>query len=409
MRYLVLGCGPKSMGEAIAKRLLQETDSIVYVGDQLIENECQTVERLRQFPINSGSAIIKADPCPYGFDVVQNKSRLHDVFMNYDIVINALPARFSPLIVDEVLKANELRSDSPQKTHYCDLGGVLSITKEILSKKNQKRALRCGVSIVPECGLQPGTGNVHMMELYEKYFGTGISWLKAIVDSMTVYVCGLPKTSPYYKELFNLKGLEEIFYNSPLVLSNGKLRKIRKLSHYETMNSSRFGLYFGERGGVEMEAAVTGGLGMLPYYMKGYVNKLQEKTLRWSAVEAPGHYELVKNTPRENFIEVIKKITAQCPANEKDFSLLHIEAVGFCKNTDKKIKVARTLYVESDNDFNSMQKATGFTAAVIAKLIAEGRAKPGAHPPEIALDPEGTAKALTKEIPVIQEYFAPLS
>lgn len=392
------------MGEAIAKRLLQEIDSIVYVGDQLVENECQTVERLRRFPIDSGSAIIKADPYPCGFDVVQNKSRLHDVFMNCDIVINALPARFSPLIVDEVLKANELRPSSHQKTHYCDLGGVLAITKEILSKKNRKRALHCGVSIIPECGLQPGIGNVHMMELYEKYFGTGISWLKAIIDSMTVYVCGLPKTSPYYKELFNLKGLEEIFYNSPLVLSNGKPRKIRKLSHYETMNSSRFGLYFGESNGVEMEAAVTGGLGVLPYYMKEAVRTLQEKTLRYR-----GHYEFVKNTPREKFIESIKKLASQCPANEKDFSLLHIEAVGFCKNTEKKIKVARTLYVESDNDFNSMQKSTGFTTAIIAKLIAEGRAKPGAHPPEIALDPEETTKALSKEMPVIQEYFTPLS
>lgn len=391
------------MGEAIAKRLLQETDSIVYVGDQLVENECRTVERLKLFPINFGSAIIKADPCPYGFDVVQNKSRLHDVFMNCDIVINALPAQFGPLIADEVLKTNELRLGSKQKTHYCDLGGVLAVTKEILSKKNRERALRCGVSIVPECGLQPGAGNVHMMELYEKYFGTRIYWLKAIIDSMTVYVCGLPKTSSYYKELFNLKGLEEIYYNSPLVISNGKPRKIRKLSHYETMSSSRFGLYFGERNGVEMEAAVTGGLGTLPYYMKNYVGRLQEKTLRYL-----GHYKFVKNTPREKFIEAIKEMAAKCPKNDPDFCLMHIEAVGFCKNTEKKIKVTRTIYAESDNDFNSMQKSTGFTTAVIAKLIAEGHAKPGAHPPEIALDPKETVKALSKEIPVIQEFVTPL-
>ena len=392
------------MGKAIAKRLLQEKDSIVLVADQSVENEYLTVEELSHSHINTGSAILRADPRPYGFDVIQNKSRLHDVFRNCDIVINALPASFASLIVEAVLQTNESKAGGAKRTHYCDLGGVLEITKKILSKKNRKRAELCGASIVPECGFQPGAGNIHAMELYGKYFGTGIAWLKAVIDSLTIYVGGLPKTPPFYKELFNLKGLEEIYYNSPLVLSGGKPRKISRLAHYETMNSARFGLYFGEKNGVEMEAAVTGGLGALPYYMKEAVRTLQEKTLRYS-----GHYEFVKNTPRNIFIKSIKELTAKCPENEKDYCLMHIEAIGFSENTGKKIKALRTLYVESDNDFNSMQKATGFTTAVLAKMIAEGRAKPGAYPPEIALNPEEAVKALSKEIPVTQEYIIPLS
>jgi len=402
MRYLVLGCGPKSMGKAIAKRLLQETDSIVYVGDQLAENEHLTVEELQWSRINTGSAILRADPRPYGFDVIQNKSRLHDVFRNCDIVINALPASFAPLIVEAVLQTNESKAGGAKRTHYCDLGGVLEVTKKILSKKNRKRAELCGASIVPECGFQPGAGNIHAVELYEKYFGTGVTFLKAVLDSLIIYVGGLPKTPPHYKELFNLKGLEEIYYNSPLVLSGGKPKKIRRLAHYETMNSARFGLYFGDKNGIEMEAAITGGLGALPYYMKEAVRTLQEKTLRYS-----GHYEFVKNTPRDIFIKSIKELTAKCPKNEKDYCLMHIEAIGFSENTGKKIKVFRTLYVESDNDFNSMQKTTGFTAAVIANMIVKGKAKPGANPPEIALNPEETIEALSGALPIIQEYTTP--
>lgn len=388
------------MGEAIAARLLRENASIVLVGDQSIENESATIEKLNRLPKNDASDILRVDSRIYGFDVVQNKSRLPQVFADCDIVVNALPAHLSPIIVEAVLKTNELKFGAKKhKTHYCDLGGVLEITKKILSKKNHMRAERCGVSIVPECGFQPGNGNVHAVELYEKYFGTGITWLKTIIDSMIIYVGGLPKISPFYKELFNLKGLEEIYYNSPLVLSNGKSRKIKRLSHYETMHSTKFGFYFGDPMGFSMEAAVTGGLGVLPYHMKGMAKKLQEKTLRHI-----GHYNFIKNTPREKFTETIRGIVSECPAAAKDFCLMHIEAVGICKNTEKKIIAERTFYIESDDDFNSMQKATGFTTAVIAKMIAAGRAKPGAHPPETALDPEATAKVLAEEIPIIQEF-----
>lgn len=412
MRYLVLGCGLKSMGEAVAKRLLQENDSTVLVGDQLIENENATIEKFKRFPIGRGSKILRADPSrDYGFNVVQNKSRLSETFIDCNVVVNALPAYLGPLTVEAVLQANEKKLGALPRTHYCDLGGVLDIAKQILHPCVDERARACKISIVTSCGFQPGGGHIHAKNIVDKYFdydrcGSG----NFPVDSLIIYAGGFPDfhENPFYTQLFNLKGLEEIYYNWPLVLFRGKPRKIRPLSHYEVIPAKNLGFYFDEEHPVNFEAAVTSGLDALPYYFAGCVGTMQEKTLRYQ-----GHFAMIKNimknAQRGKFIEILSSWLKECPLSKKDFSLLHIVAEGTHKYTDKKIKVERTLYIESDDDFNSMQKATGFTTAVIAKMIAENKAKTGAHPPEIALDTEDASERLSKEIPIIRERVTPLA
>ena len=72
------------------------------------------------------------------------------------------------------------------------------------------------------------------------------------------------------------------------------------------------------------------------------------------------------------------------------------------KNAPQRIKVEKLLYSESDDRWTSMQKTTGFTTAVLAKLIADGRAGPGAFPPEIALDPKIVLEALKKDFNIYE-------
>ncbi len=187
------------------------------------------------------------------------------------------------------------------------------------------------------------------------------------------------------------------------MLSGGKSRAIKPLSHYEIVPTSDFDLFFGEKeGSVKFEAAVTGGLGVLPYYLKDHVLKLQEKTLRW-----PGHYAEIKKIKRENFIQEFEKMLSQYPQNQKDFSVLRVVAVGKAMATGKRTKIECFMNVESDENWTSMQKSTGFTTAVIAKLIAEGHASTGAYPPEIALPPKLILDALKKDF-AIYERQTPL-
>ena len=401
MLYEVLGCGSGSMGEAIAWRLLQEEGSVVFVSDQNPKREKETIEKFKKMPVASRSRIFGSIGGK-GLDILKQKKDLPEIFENSNMVINALPASLSPIIAEAVLQANETRlSPFNDKIHYCDLGGVLETAKKIIFSKLARRAEACGASLVPDCGLEPGLGNILAMGMLEHFD------LREPLDSLIIYVGGLPYNHtqlPLYKKLFNLKGLEEIYYTRPLVLSGGKPRKIKPLSHYETMPTGDFDLYFGEKDSdAKFEAAVTGGLGTLPYYLKSHVLTLQEKTLRF-----PGHYDLVKYISQAKFQEIFGKWLDAYPIQEKDISILKVAAKGKSKITGRQIMIEKIMNVESDENWTSMQKSTGFTTAVIAKLIAEGKASAGAYPPEIAIPPKLVLDALKKDFS-IYERQTPLS
>ena len=394
MIYHVLGCGPGSMGEAIAAGLIREANSIVLIADINSANETAAREKLAKMPMGRMSGIMRANPMRSGLDILKLRNYLPRLFQSADVVISALPAFLNPLIAESVVRANETReSHKNGRTHYCDLGGVLNVTKEILGL--HQRAVVCGISLLPDCGLEPGLGNIIAVDLF--------NYLES-ANSIIIYVGGLPAypSPPFYKKLFNLEGLREIYYTPAPVLSHGESRQIMPRCRYERICSQDWGLYFGTSEKIYFEAAITGGLGALPYYLEGKVQTLQEKTLRYD-----GHYKWVKKIRKKEFIERLEELLKSYPVPEKDMALMVVRAEGVQKITGKKIKIERMVKVESDENFNSMQTATGFTAAVIAKLIAEGHAKPGAHPPEMALDPNLALQALKKDF-AINETQTPL-
>jgi len=400
MLYEVLGCGSGSMGEAIAWRLLQEDSSVVFVSDKNPEREKETIEKLKKMPAANRSRIF-GSMSGKGLDILKQKKDLPQVFESSNVVINALPAHLSPIIAEAVLRANETRMRHFNgKIHYCDLGGVLDAAKKIVFGKLARRAEACGISLVPDCGLEPGLGNIIAVSLLEHFD------LSQPIESLIIYVGGLPCNHtelPLYKKLFNLKGLEEIYYNRPLVLSKGKPRKIKPLSNHEMMQTSDFDLFFGEKeGDVKFEAAVTGGLGTLPYYLKDHILTLQEKTLRF-----PGHFAFVNFISQTKFAEIFEKWLGMYPVQEKDISILKVVAVGKTKTTGKRTKIECLMNVESDENWTSMQKSTGFTTAVIAKLIAEGKAATGAYPPEIAISPKMVLDALKKDFSIYERKTPP--
>ena len=403
MIYLVLGVGDNSMGEAIAYRLLQENGAQVFIADINTVNLKSTLLKLNNLPRAPNTNLSEFSP-KGGLDVINQKEYLPFYFQNCDIVISALPASLNYIIADAVLLTNEWRPKTfIKKTHYCDLGGVLDVTKKIIHWDMKERAKSCGVSLVPDCGLQPGLGNIIAMELLNKFD------YDFPLESIIIYVGGLPynyKEPPYYKKLFNLNGLAALYFESPLVLHNGKPLKITKMSHYEKIPTREFDMYFGTDEIVKFEAAVTGGLGALPYYMQDKVLTLQEKTLRYD-----GHYNRIKVVPKENFEEIFTHWLEGFPVPEDDFTVMKVIANGISaiKNRRDKImriKIEKLLNVTSDKTWTSMQKTTGFTTAVLARLIAEGKAKLGAYPPEVALDPEIVLESLKKDFCIYERTTA---
>src|SRR3989344_991975 len=395
MNYLVIGCGPGSMGEAIAYRLLSEKNTRVFITDQNPQNIAMTMIKLRQLCRRYQSECDDLKPFyGPGLDIMRDKVLLPHLFEKFDVVMSAVPASLNPIIAEAVVRSNRYRAGNTPKTHYCDLGGVLDVTKKLIHWDMDQLAKHWDISIVPDCGLQPGLGGIIAVDLLKKFDPS------VPVESIIIYVGGLPynySAPPFYKKLFNLKGLAEIYYNAPLVLHKGRPLKISKLSHYETISTREFDLFFGSPDIIKFEAAVTGGLGALPYYLRDQVTTLREKTLRFV-----GHFGAVKKMPPEKFESIFSKWLDNFPVQEKDFIVMKVEAVGKSAIRNERIKVEKLLYVESDENWNAMQKTTGFTTAVIAKLIAEGKALPGAMPPEIALDPSVVLDALRKDFKIYE-------
>ncbi|MBI2023052.1 hypothetical protein HYT01_00605 [Candidatus Giovannonibacteria bacterium] len=386
MNYAILGCAPEGMGAAIAARLQLENDSKVFLADKEPGCETRALEKLKELPAGKNSEALRLSSAKNGVDIFYHREDyIQSLFNNnlIHVVVSALPAKLNLLAADLAINSGK---------NYCDLGGVLPITKKLLQPDMHARAKERNISLVTGNGFQPGTGSILAMNMVTSYFADWTPY--PAVDSLIIYVGGLPLNIPY-KKLFNLTGLEEIFFNRPLVLLKGKPVTIVPLAHYEVMKSAKdFGFCIGARS-VELEAAVTCGLDALPYYLAGRVKTLQEKTIRYKS-----HYDLVKKLkkehPREKFIEEFEKILSTYPPDNQDICVLKVEAVGLGK-TGKKIKVEARMVVRSDETWTSMQKCTGFSAAISAKLIAEGKASPGAYPPEMALDTSEAVLELTKE------------
>ena len=114
--------------------------------------------------------------------------------------------------------------------------------------------------------------------------------------------------------------------------------------------------------------------------------------------------ELIKKTPRGEFPEKFKEAIRRQPGafSKNDFVYMKAVVVGK-RGQGEKVEIEKEMMVRSDENWTSMQIATGFSAAIIAKLVADGKAKPGAHPPEIALDTNSAIEALKKDFRIFDK------
>ncbi|MDP2669352.1 MAG: saccharopine dehydrogenase C-terminal domain-containing protein [bacterium] len=401
MKYLVLGAGADAMGTAIAARLLKEKNSQVYIADQNTENVDKTFAKLILLPKGEGSDLRFILPGCNGLDVVKQKNQLPMLFKNFDIVISAIPASMNTIIAEAVILANETRPfwGKNNLTHYLDLGGVLEITKKIIHWDTARRAEACGISVVTDGGFGPGLDDSVSMHLIRQFDDS------EPLESLIIEIGVLPynySVPPFYTKLFNLKGVEEMYYNPPLVLCGGKLKKIPPLPICKQISAREFDLFFETPEIVMFEPAITDGLCAMPYFLEGRVLKYQERTLRY-----PGHFAWANKTPRKDFIPAFEKMLAEYPVEKDNIAILRVTAIGKSAETLRRTKIESLMHVRSDKNFNSMQKPTGFTAALMAKLIAEGKARRGAYPAGIALDPEDVLDAVKKDF-YIYERTTPL-
>jgi len=254
------------------------------------------------------------------------------------------------------------------KANLCDLGGNLEIARQQHAFDADAREV--GISIIPNCGQVPGMGTslmVYAMELLD--------------EAVDVYMWdgGIPQNPrpPFnYLLTFNIAGLTNEYAEPAVFLRDGRIQEMEPLSEPEWLD-------FPEPIG-RLEAFIAGGgTDTMPWTYQGKLRTLQNKTLRW-----PGHYNQlrayydlglwdttpvrvgdVEVVPREVFHALFEpKVTF---ADDKDWVIVRVRAVGKKGGKDAEVIVQVIDAYDQTTGFTAMERSTGWSAAIVAEMMAQ--------------------------------------
>ena len=287
----------------------------------------------------------------------------------HDVAVSALPYRLNPALAKAAVTAG---------VHFCDLGGNTDLVREAL--KLNKAARERGVTIVPDCGLAPGLGNVLAAIAVDE-----------VPHAKHVHIrCGGLPTHPQgplgYSLLFSIAGLTNEYTGKAVVLRRGKLQKIEAFTEPEVFD--------GPRSLGKLEAFVTsGGTSTAPWFFRGRLQTYEYKTVRYA-----GHYDKVramielglldldavdvggkKVVPRDLFHAVAEPRLFE--KNVRDLAILRVHC------TDARGRGVRYQMLQrydEETGFTAMEQTTGYPTAVVALAMANGELRPGAYTPEQA-------------------------
>jgi len=320
---------------------------------------------------------------------VSNKGEVVKVIKGSDAVVSAVTYYFNADLAEWCVESG---------VNFCDLGGNNEIVKKELAL--DARAKKAGITIVPDCGLAPGTVSILASLGYSKLDET---------ESIHLRVGGLPqKPKPplNYGIVFSLHGLINEYVEKALVLRNGKVTEIESMTELESISFKGF---------PELEAFVTsGGTSTLPETFAGKVKALDYKTIRYK-----GHAEKIKLLidlglgsqvpievggckvrPREVLIACLSKVL---PTIKEDVVLLRATIEGKKEGKRKKIIYEMVDKYDKNTDMTAMMRTTAYPASITAIMMANGKTPKGAIPPEKGVPGETFLKMMKERGIFIEE------
>lgn len=361
--YAILGAGMQ--GTAAAYDLAKFADpEKIKLGDLSFDQAKHSASRINDL---IGSAI--CEPAQVNALDPTNLSKfLEDV----DVLLSCVPYWMHPKIAKIAIET---------KTNMVDLGGNTEVTMDTL--KMDELAKSAGVSLVPDTGLAPGLVN---------NLGCWLMEHLDTVDSVKLY-CGVlpqnPKPPFNYKLTFNIEGLLTEYDYKAVVVRNHEIALVDTLDELEKLEFDTFG---------EMEAFTTsGGTSTAPYTFKDKVKNYDYKTIRF-----PGHCERMRIfkdfgfwnedeievagksiVPRQLFYKVFGEALSKF--EDRDQCLVRAVGVGTKDGQPKTLQIDIFDKECEVTGFTSMERLTGFSTAIYAKAIAEGRVPNGCNRYETAL------------------------
>jgi lysine 6-dehydrogenase len=360
--YAVLGAGRQ--GTAAAYDMGRWGDaSRVLVADQHLHIAQEAAERVNGLLGRTVAHPVAIDARKQG-DLV---GLLDDV----DAVLSAVPYHLNLGITEAALRA---------RTHMCDLGGNTDIAREQHRLDADARA--AGVRIIPNCGQVPGMGTslmVYAMELLD--------------EPLDVYMWdgGIPQEPrpPFnYLLTFNIAGLTNEYAEPAVFLREWRITEVEPMTELESVE-------FPAPIGILEAFVASGGTDTMPWTFEGRLRTLQNLTLRHpgNLAQLRAFYDLglwdlkpirvgtTEVVPRDVFHALFEpKVTFP---GDRDWVIVRVEAMGKKAGRDAVARVEVIDEFDEETGFTAMERCTGWSAAIVAAMMARGQTRVGAGGVEI--------------------------
>ncbi|MFY9288269.1 MAG: saccharopine dehydrogenase C-terminal domain-containing protein [Alphaproteobacteria bacterium] len=232
---------------------------------------------------------------------VQNEKELAKILTEHDAVISCLPFHLTLLLAEAAYKA---------AIPYFDPTEDVKTTEAVRKLAQSARA-----TMVPQCGLAPGSIGIIGTYLASKFDEGTLRYLKLRVGALPQN----PTGQLGYAGNWSLAGLVHEYIADCDVIADSKRQRIPALRNPEILRID----------GMEYEAFTTsGGLGTMTETFSGKVETLDYKSIRY-----PGHLAGMKLLLedlrfRDSPDELVKRLGYALPPDDEDRVLMHISAQG---------------------------------------------------------------------------------
>ncbi len=383
MKILVVG-GTGKIGSAVAWDLVRE-DAVEAVG--LVGRSALRLEEVRRWVGSPKVHLHRADVA---------RDDLTPILVGYDVAVLALPdRRTSYRVVEQGIRAGIHLVDMLEEYHrrpdLHETEGLElppGVSPAEYGEWLHDEARNNGVTFLDGMGFAPGLSNITV--------GEGIRKLDR-AESAVARVGGIPeKEVALHHPLRYMVTwafdhvLREYVIRLP-VIRDGRVVEVDALTGRERFRFREFGV------DEELECAVTPGMPSFIYTRTG-LRSFAEKTIRW-----PGHYDAIQTLkecgllnlepvevdgrpviPREVLCAVLTPRLLPGPG-EGDVCVMWNTVEGM--KGGRPARVDYYLWDEADREhgISSMARVTGFSAAVGARMLGEGKvSRPGIVAPEDA-------------------------
>ena len=349
MKVLVFGMG--LMGPAVAKDCAEAPEVKKVTGCDVDKSK-----------LNSAKKYVSSDKFDTASVDITDKGALVKKMRGYDVVINCTAARFSMGVLEAAAEA---------KVNVVDLaGGGYPQEGEIYG-----RVKEAGITAIPGCGVDPG--------LIDILSGQAMSMMDEVDDVM--FACGGlpkdPKPPLDYKIVFGGTKMPVRPGKVPMIV-DGKMVEVDRYSEVESLYVE----------GLEpMEAFVDGfASSLLKLSLERGAKNFRGKTVRYSGYvdkitflndlglisEEPVDYEGTPVVPRELFHKVIYPLVRfDTEAGDRDLTVLLVRVEGRKGGLDLKVNYDMVDEFDEKTHTTSMAKTTGYTAAIVARMLGRGAIK----------------------------------